>query len=69
MKILLIGAGNMGLAMLRGLDSYDIEIVEKSSSRRESIKSDYPNLRVYDSPPEIEWICGYFGYKTQALND
>ena len=28
MKILLIGAGNMGGAMLKGLHSYDITVVE-----------------------------------------
>ncbi len=68
MKLLLIGAGNMGAAMLKGLNSYDVSVVEKSETRRVEIKKLYPNVTFFDSIPSLNGRVVILAIKPQALS-
>ena len=68
MEIVLIGAGNMGLAMLKGLKRYNICVVEKSEERLKEIKKLYPDIKVYTTIPNIEGKVVILAIKPQSLN-
>ncbi|PHR72096.1 MAG: pyrroline-5-carboxylate reductase [Arcobacter sp.] len=51
MKLLLIGAGNMGGAMLQGLQKYDITVVARNINQSKQLKEKYPSINIlYDIP-------------------
>jgi pyrroline-5-carboxylate reductase len=67
MQIVLIGAGNMGSAMLKGLSKYDICVVEKSENRLKEIKDEYPNVDVATVIPNIDGKIVVLAIKPQVL--
>ncbi|WP_457608537.1 pyrroline-5-carboxylate reductase [Nitratifractor sp.] len=67
MKILLIGAGNMGGAMLAGLSDYDVTVVESSPERREELAGLYPKAKLLDSIPSLEGYVVLLAIKPQSL--
>ena len=67
MKILLIGAGNMGGAMLSGLDRYDVTVVEAYAPRQEELKALYPNVTLLDSVPPLDGYVVILAIKPQSL--
>ena len=68
MKLLLIGAGNMGSAILKNLISYDIEVVERNPKRVEELKWDYPALKLLDKIPDIKGYVVILAVKPQVLD-
>ncbi|MFK5880642.1 MAG: pyrroline-5-carboxylate reductase [Sulfurospirillum sp.] len=68
MKLLLIGAGNMGGAMLQGLQSYDITVVEAHPKRVDELKSIYPNLKIIDAIPSLDSFIVILAIKPQSLD-
>jgi pyrroline-5-carboxylate reductase len=67
MKILLIGAGNMGGAMLSGLDHYDVTVVEAYAPRQEELRDLYPNVTILDTVPSLEGFVVILAIKPQSL--
>ena len=67
MKLLLIGAGNMGGAMLQGLHTYDITVVERSLEKREALKALYPTITVSESIPSLEGFVVILAVKPQVF--
>ena len=67
MKLLLIGAGNMGSAMLKGLVNYDIDVVEKNIERKKELRSSYPTLNILDATPNISEYVVILAIKPQVL--
>lgn len=67
MKLLLIGAGNMGGAMLQGLQSYDITVVETYPKRAEELKSMYSNLNIVEDIPNLDGYIVILAIKPQSL--
>ena len=67
MKLLLVGAGNMGSAMLKGLGSYSISVVEKSQARKEVLQERYPNVTFLSEAPKIDGYVVILAIKPQAL--
>ncbi|WP_292656701.1 pyrroline-5-carboxylate reductase [Nitratifractor sp.] len=68
MKILLIGAGNMGGAMLEGLADYDVTVVESRSSRREELAGRYPEITLLDHIPSLDGYVVLLAIKPQSLS-
>jgi len=68
MEIVLVGAGNMGSAMLKGLSRYDISVVEKSKERLEEIKKLYPNIKAFSDIPDISRKVLILAIKPQVLD-
>ena len=69
MKILLIGAGNMGGAMLAGLGSYEITVVEAWKPRREELAALYPGITLLETIPPLDGYVVLLAIKPQSLND
>lgn len=67
MKLLLIGAGNMGGAMLGGLKEYDITVVESHKPRAEELKSLFTGLKITDTIPNLDGYIVILAIKPQAL--
>ncbi len=67
MKILLIGAGNMGGAMLKGLQSYDINVVEKDKNKKSKLKKIYPNINIVDEIPILDDYIVILAIKPNSL--
>ena len=67
MKILLIGAGNMGGAMLSGLDHYDVTVVEAYAPRQAELQDLYPNVTVLDEVPLLDGFVVILAIKPQSL--
>jgi pyrroline-5-carboxylate reductase len=67
MNILLIGAGNMGGAMLAGLDSYDVTVVEKSEERRIELQKLYPDVKFAEDIPPLDSYVVLLAVKPQTL--
>lgn len=68
MNILLIGAGNMGLAMLEGLTKYNVSVVEKDIQKANNLKELYPNIEIFNSIPKIDSKVVILAIKPQSLN-
>jgi pyrroline-5-carboxylate reductase len=68
MKLLLIGAGNMGGAMLQGLNTYDITVVERSEERAKDLQSLYPAIKIVNSIPNIDDFLVILAIKPQSLD-
>lgn len=67
MKLLLIGAGNMGGAMLAGLDRRDMTVVEAYAPRAEELRRLYPEITVTDTIPSLEGYVVILAVKPQSL--
>ena len=67
MKILLIGAGNMGGAMLSGLDRYDVTVVEAYAPRQRELRELYPNITLLESVPVLDGFVVILAIKPQSL--
>jgi pyrroline-5-carboxylate reductase len=68
MKLLLIGAGNMGSAILKNLINYNITVVEKNQKRTEELKWLYPDITFLSTPPEITDYVVILAVKPQVLD-
>ncbi len=68
MKLLLIGAGNMGGAMLVGLDRYDITVVEAYAPRQEELRGLYPDIAILTEIPSLDGFVVILAIKPQALS-
>ncbi len=67
MNILLIGAGNMGGAMLAGLDRTHVTVVEAYSSRAEELSKLYPEITLLDTIPSLDGYVVLLAVKPQSL--
>ncbi len=67
MKLLLIGAGNMGGAMLKGLNNYDITVVEAYEKRADELRKMYPDLKIVDIIPPLDDFLVILAIKPQSL--
>ena len=67
MKILLIGAGNMGGAMLAGLSDYDVTVVEAYAARRMELAALYPTVTLLESIPSLDGYVVLLAIKPQSL--
>jgi len=67
MKLLLIGAGNMGGAMLEGLLSYDITVVVAHKKRADELKKLYPKIKIVDKIPPLDDFLVILAIKPQSL--
>jgi len=67
MKLLLIGAGNMGEAMLKGLQEYDITVVEANHDRVEVLKNRYKNIKILTTIPKIDGFIVILAVKPMIL--
>ncbi len=68
MKLLLIGAGNMGGAMLGRLDRRDMTVVEANAARAAALKERYPEIRIRESIPSLEGYVVILAVKPQSLD-
>jgi pyrroline-5-carboxylate reductase len=68
MEIILVGAGNMGSAMLKGLSQYNISVVEKSQEKLEELKKLYPNIKTFSDIPDISEKVLILAIKPQVLD-
>ena len=67
MKILLIGAGNMGGAMLSGLDRSEMTVVEAWAPRAEELSARYPEITVTYTIPPLDGYVVILAVKPQSL--
>ena len=68
MKILLIGAGNMGGAILSKLDKYDVTVVESHKPRAQELEALYPNVTISDTIPTLDGYVVILAIKPQSLS-
>ncbi|WP_331774415.1 pyrroline-5-carboxylate reductase [Sulfurospirillum sp. 1612] len=68
MKLLLIGAGNMGGAMLKGLCQYDITVIERKTERATKLKERYPDINVVNAVDSIDGFIVILAIKPQSLD-
>ena len=71
MKLLVIGAGNLGSALLRGLNKYEIVIVENSESKISQLSKDFPNQKVvlYSDSIDMTGFTTILAVKPQAYKN
>ncbi|MDD3462640.1 MAG: pyrroline-5-carboxylate reductase [Sulfurospirillaceae bacterium] len=67
MKLLLIGAGNMGAAMLKGLHVSDITVVESSSQRVLLLQDMYPDIKIISQIPKLDGYTVILAVKPQSF--
>lgn len=67
MKLLLIGAGNMGGAMLEGLHVKDITVVEKSHERAAILKQKFPTIQIVHEIPCLDGFLVILAVKPQTF--
>jgi len=67
MKLLLIGAGNMGGAMLQGLHVKDITVVERDMARVCLLQERYPSIRIVQDIPSLEGYIVILAIKPQVF--
>jgi pyrroline-5-carboxylate reductase len=68
MKLLLIGAGNMGGAMLQGLHVYDITVVEMYKPRADELREMFKNIKVVNKIPKLDGFTVILAIKPQSLD-
>lgn len=68
MKLLLIGAGNMGGAMLKGLSSHDITVVEKNIERANELNRLFSGINVVNEIPNLSEYIVILAIKPQSLD-
>lgn len=67
MKLLLIGAGNMGGAMLKGLHVKNITVVEQNEKRANELTLLYPSITVVQDIPELDGYIVILAVKPQSF--
>lgn len=67
MKLLLIGAGNMGGAMLQGLHVKDITVVEAYPARVKELQELYPTIKIVNEIPSLEGYLVILAIKPQSF--
>ena len=67
-KVLLIGAGNMGGAMIPGLSRWDLSVVEGNPKRREELARLYPDIQIMDTIPPLNGYTAVLAIKPQSLH-
>ena len=68
MKLLLIGAGNMGGAMLQGLHVNDITVVEAYPPRAKELQTLYPSIKIVSEIPSLEGYLVILAIKPQSFS-
>jgi len=68
MDIVLIGAGNMGGAMLSGLQKYSVTVVERDDSRASVLKEKFSNIDIVNKIPDISEKVVILAIKPQSLS-
>jgi len=68
MKLLLIGAGNMGGAMLEGLHVKDITVVERDLSRAKVLQERYTTLKIVQEIPALDGYIVILAIKPQVFS-
>jgi pyrroline-5-carboxylate reductase len=67
MKLLLIGAGNMGGAMLQGLHVKEITVVEQNENRANELRASFPRISVVNNVPSLEGYVVILAIKPQSF--
>jgi len=67
MDIVLIGAGNMGSAMLKGLSKYSVTVVEANDKRREELSKLYSSVEFSATIPNVNKKVVILAIKPQSL--
>lgn len=67
MKLLLIGAGNMGGAMLQGLHVKDITVVEQNEDRAKALNTMFPSIKIVHSTPILDGYTVILAIKPQSF--
>ena len=67
MKLLLIGAGNMGGAMLQGLQSQDVTVVLKNEVQVERLKTRFPSVKTLTNIPSLDGYIVILAIKPQVF--
>jgi pyrroline-5-carboxylate reductase len=67
MDILLIGAGNMGGAILAGMDRAGVTVVEAYAPRAQALRDQYPEIEVVESIPPLDGYVVILAVKPQSL--
>lgn len=67
MKLLLIGAGNMGGAMLQGLHVKDITVVERNASRAKTLQERFATLKIVNEIPCLDGYTVILAIKPQTF--
>ncbi len=68
MKILLIGAGNMGSSILAGLENRDLTVVEKDSARVDELSKRYASVKFVSEIPSLNGYVVILAIKPQSLD-
>ncbi len=68
MKLLLIGVGNMGEAMLQGLQKHDICVVVRNEKKAKTLEAKFPNVEVVTSIPNLDGYIVILAIKPNALD-
>ncbi len=68
MKLLLIGAGNMGGAMLKGLQTRDITVVESSVEKTAALQALYPEIKITQTLPSLDGFVVILAIKPQSFS-
>ena len=68
MKLLLIGAGNMGGAMLQGLHVHDITVVEMYEPRAIELRDMFSDIKVVNKIPNLDGYIVILAIKPQSLD-
>lgn len=69
MKILLIGAGNMGFAMLKGLSKYDVSVVVKDKQKEQEVQKMYKNVKIFLQIPNFDEYIVLLAIKPNSLEN
>ena len=67
MKLLLIGAGNMGGAMLQGLHVRDITVVERKIAAAKMLQERYPSIKIVQETPCLDGYVVIVAIKPQSF--
>ncbi len=67
MKLLLIGAGNMGGAMLQGLHVRDITVVERKIASAKMLQERYPSIKIVQETPCLDGYVVIVAIKPQSF--
>ena len=68
MKLMLIGAGNMGAALLKGWgEQYEIKIVENNGEQRRKLESLFPKISFVEPDEPCEEHCVVLAVKPQSV--
>ncbi len=67
MELLLIGAGNMGSAMLKGFSKFNVTVVEKSGTRAKELKEQFDGVEVLNEIPNVSGKVVVLAVKPQTL--